>query len=44
MISAALEILADRKLAERLLSLARTIDADVEAGRLHTMEEVFGEP
>ena len=41
---ATLEILRDRKLTERLLSLARTIDADVEAGRLHTMEEVFGKP
>ena len=43
-ILATLEILRDRKLTERLLSLARTIDADVDAGRLHSMEEVFGKP
>ncbi len=43
-ILATLEILRDRDLTERLLGLARTIDADVEAGRLHTMEEVFGKP
>ena len=39
-----LEILADRELTNRLLKLAETIDEDVRAGRLHTMEEVFGEP
>jgi hypothetical protein len=37
-----LEILADRKLTERLLNLSTTVDADLRAGRLHTMEEVFG--
>jgi len=40
---ATLEILADRKLTERLLSLSTTVDEDLRAGRLHTMEEVFGE-
>ena len=40
---ATLEILADRNLTERLLKLGKRINADVQAGRLHTMEEVFGE-
>jgi len=40
---ATLEILADRALTQRLLRLAKTIDAEVRAGRLHSMEEVFGE-
>lgn len=40
---ATLQILADRGLTKRLLKLAKRIDADVRAGRLHTMEEVFGE-
>jgi PHD/YefM family antitoxin component YafN of YafNO toxin-antitoxin module len=40
---ATLEILADRQLTSRLRKLAKRIDADVRAGRLHTMEEVFGE-
>ena len=39
---ATLEILADRKLTERLLNLSKTLDGDLRAGRLHTMEEVFG--
>jgi hypothetical protein len=39
---ATLEILADRKLTERLLSLSTTIDEDLRGGRLFTMEEVFG--
>ena len=43
-ILATLEVLADRELTSRLLKLAETIDEDVSAGRLHTMEEVFGEP
>jgi hypothetical protein len=43
-ILATLEVLADRELTGRLLKLAETIDEDVRAGRLHTMEEVFGEP
>src|ERR1700730_10526484 len=43
-ILATLEILADRELTNRLLKLAETVDEDVRAGRLHTMEEVFGEP
>lgn len=38
---ATLEILADRELTERLLSLAKTIDRDVQCNRLLTMEEVF---
>src|SRR6202045_2490587 len=41
-ILATLEVLADRELTSRLLKLAETIDGDVRAGRLHTMEEVFG--
>ena len=43
-ILATLEILADRELTSRLLKLAETIDEDVSAGRLHKIEEVFGEP
>jgi len=43
-ILATLEVLADRELTSRLLKLAETIDEDVSGGRLHTMEEVFGEP
>ena len=39
---ATLEILADRELTERLLSLSRTIDKDVAAGRLLTTADVFG--
>jgi hypothetical protein len=42
-IFATLEILADRELTARLLKLAETVDADVRAGRLHTMEDVFDE-
>jgi PHD/YefM family antitoxin component YafN of YafNO toxin-antitoxin module len=41
---ATLEILADRNLTNRLLRLAQTIDADVRAGRLHTIEDVFDKP
>ncbi len=40
-VAATLEILADRELTERLLSLAKTIDRDVQCNRLLTMEEVF---
>jgi PHD/YefM family antitoxin component YafN of YafNO toxin-antitoxin module len=40
---ATLEVLADRDLTARLLSLSKTLDDDLRAGRLHTMEEVFGE-
>jgi PHD/YefM family antitoxin component YafN of YafNO toxin-antitoxin module len=43
-ILATLEVLADRDLTSRLLKLAETIDGDVSAGRLHSVEEVFGEP
>jgi len=43
-ILATLEVLADRELTSRLLKIAESIDEDVSAGRLHTMEEVFGEP
>ena len=39
---ATLEILADRHLTARLRKLAKRIDADVQAGKLHSMEEVFG--
>jgi len=42
-ILATLQVLADRELTNRLLKLAETVDEDVRAGRLHTMEEVFGE-
>jgi PHD/YefM family antitoxin component YafN of YafNO toxin-antitoxin module len=42
-IIATLQVLADRELTNRLLKLAETVDEDVRAGRLHTMEEVFGE-
>ncbi len=41
-IMATIEVLADRSLTDRLLNVAKTIDQDVKAGRLHTMEEVFG--
>jgi hypothetical protein len=40
---ATLEILADRKLTDRLLALSKTIDKDVAAGRLLTTADVFGE-
>lgn len=40
---ATLEVLADRRLTDRLLKLAKTIDEDIRAGRLYTLEEVFGE-
>src|SRR6202035_5655766 len=43
-ILATLEVLADRELTNRLLKLAERIEEDVRAGRLHTMEEVFGKP
>lgn len=39
---ATIEVLTDRQLTERLLRTAETIDRDIEAGRLHTMDEVFG--
>lgn len=42
-IFATLEILADRDLTDRLLSLSKTIDRDVAAGRLLTTADVFGE-
>ena len=41
-ILATLEILADRELTERLLSLSTTIDRDVAAARLLTTADVFG--
>ena len=41
-ILATLEILADRELTDRLLSLSKTIDRDVDAGRLLTTADVFG--
>lgn len=40
---ATLEILADRELADRLLTLSKTIDEDVAAGRLLTTADVIGE-
>ena len=41
-ILATLEILADRELTDHLLALSKTIDKDVEAGRLLTTADVFG--
>lgn len=41
-IFATLEVLADRELTDRLLTLSKTIDGDVAAGRLLTTEDVFG--
>ncbi len=41
-ILATLEILADRELTDRLLTLSKTIDNDVAAGRLLTTADVFG--
>lgn len=41
-ILATLEILADRELTDRLLTLSKTIDSDVAAGRLLTTADVFG--
>jgi PHD/YefM family antitoxin component YafN of YafNO toxin-antitoxin module len=41
-ILATLDILADRELADRLLTLSKTIDDDVAAGRLLTSADVFG--
>jgi len=41
-ILATLEILADRKLTDRLLKLSKTIDSDVRGGRLLKTADVFG--
>lgn len=41
-ILATLEVLADRKLTERLLKLSKSIDRDAAAGRLLTTADVFG--
>ena len=41
-ILATLEILTDRELTDRLLTLSKTIDQDVSAGRLLTTADVFG--
>jgi hypothetical protein len=41
-ILATLEILADRELTDRLLTLSKTIDDDVAASRLLTTTDVFG--
>lgn len=41
-ILATLEILADRELTDRLLTLSKTIDDDVAVGRLLTTADVFG--
>jgi hypothetical protein len=40
-ILATVEILADRELTDRLLTLSKTIDDDVAADRLLTTEDVF---
>lgn len=42
-ILATLEILADRELTERLLTLAQTIDADMENGKLIAFVDAFGQ-
>jgi len=42
-ILATIEVLADRDLTARLLKAAKTVDEDVRAGRLHTLEEVLGD-
>jgi hypothetical protein len=42
-IFATLEVLADRTLTDRLLSLPKTVDKDVAASRLLTTADVFGE-
>ena len=39
---ATLEILADRELTDRLLTLSKTIDDDVAGARLLTTADVFG--
>jgi len=39
---ATLEVLADRELTERLLKTSQTVDQDLKAGRLRTMQDVFG--
>jgi hypothetical protein len=41
-ILATLEILVDRELTNRLLTLSKTIDDDVSTGRLLTTADVFG--
>jgi len=41
-ILATLEVLADRELTDRLLTLSKSIDKDVAASRLLTTREVFG--
>jgi PHD/YefM family antitoxin component YafN of YafNO toxin-antitoxin module len=41
-ILATLEILADRELTDRLLTLSKTLDQDVAAGRLLTTADVLG--
>lgn len=41
-ILATLEILIDRELTDRLLTLSKTIDDDAAAGRLLTTADVFG--
>ena len=42
-ILATLEILSDRELTDRLLTLSKTVDDDVAAGRLLATADVFGE-
>jgi hypothetical protein len=39
---ATIEILADRKLTNRLLALADSLDEDFDGNRLYSMNEVFG--
>ncbi len=41
-ILATLEILVDRELTDRLLTLSKTVDDDVATGRLLTTADVFG--
>ena len=38
-----LEIMADRKLFNQILAAAGTLEEDLRRGRLHSVEEAFGE-
>jgi len=38
-----LEIAMDKTLLQKILSAAETLDSDIRQGKLHSMDEVFGE-
>lgn len=38
-----LEVAMDKRLLDSVMNAARTLDDDMRRGRLHSMEEVFGE-